>query len=129
MTLPTTNPNRCIVCMSLHPPSKLSLINLCCDECKDEYRDVINEMSLAFADEEVSLNMEDLKAILSESQGKETGGEGGEGGESEDAKRIGVLEDMVAEMAGALGMPVPDEINGAAIAEGEGSGGEAPAGW
>ena len=61
MNFKVRNPNKCVVCMKSHFP-KGDSVNLCSDECYDEYRDIINEMSEAYADGELSYySLEELE--------------------------------------------------------------------
>ena len=56
--MPQLDPQKCIVCMRDNLASNDTSINLCSDDCIDEYRDVLNEMSEAYADAEPKLELE-----------------------------------------------------------------------
>ena len=48
--MPRLDPNLCIVCMRKSKKSQFDTINICSEECDEEYREVLNEMSEARAD-------------------------------------------------------------------------------
>ena len=48
--MPRLDPNLCIVCMKKSKKSQFDTINLCSENCFEEYREVLNEMSEAMAD-------------------------------------------------------------------------------
>ena len=48
--MPRLDPNLCIVCMRKSKKSQFDTINICSEECYEEYREVLNEMAEGMAD-------------------------------------------------------------------------------
>tara|TARA_R110002051_G_scaffold280814_1_gene342462 strand:- start:198 stop:407 length:210 start_codon:yes stop_codon:yes gene_type:complete len=48
--MPRLDPNLCIVCMRKSKKSQFDTINICSENCFEEYREVLNEMSEAMSD-------------------------------------------------------------------------------
>jgi hypothetical protein len=56
--MPRLDPNLCIVCMRKSKKSQFDTINICSEECYEEYKEVLNEMSEAFADSDTTIDSE-----------------------------------------------------------------------
>ena len=54
--MPRLDPNLCIVCMKERKKPQLDTINICSENCFEEYREVLNEMAEAMAD--ITINSE-----------------------------------------------------------------------
>ena len=54
--MPRLDPNLCIVCMKKRKKPQLDTINICSENCFEEYREVLNEMAEAMAD--ITINSE-----------------------------------------------------------------------
>ena len=62
--MPRLDPNLCIVCMKKRKKPQLDTINICSENCFEEYKEVLNEMSESYSDqmkgdEECSLKAEE----------------------------------------------------------------------
>ena len=62
--MPRLDPNLCIVCMRKSKKSQFDTINICSENCFEEYKEVLNEMSESYSDqmkgdEECSLKAEE----------------------------------------------------------------------